>query len=95
MAGFRGKEVAVKSFVKSECFKGRVRGPGSLAQSHFAQSRFAQSQDRVEQDPAPSRAPTALELLLIFIPQACPHHRQLEYLPTGMELLLSKEICAL
>lgn len=90
MAGFRGKEVAVKSFVKSECFKGRVRGPGSLAQS-----RFAQSQGGVEQDPAPSRAPTALELLLIFIPQACPHHRQLEYLPTGMELLLSKEICAL
>lgn len=90
MAGFRGKEVAVKSFVKSECFKGRARGPGSLAQS-----RFAQSQDRVEQDPAPSRAPTALGLLLIFIPQACPHHRQLEYLPTGRELLLSKEICAL
>ena len=31
MAGFRGKEVAAKSFVNSKCFKDIARGPGSPA----------------------------------------------------------------
>lgn len=86
LAGCRGREGAVKSFVKSKCFKGTARGPGASV---------VPSQGGMEQDPAPSRALTALELLVIFVSQACPHYRQLEYLPTGMELLLSKEICAL
>jgi len=31
LAGFRGKEVAAKSFVNSKCFKDIARGPGSPA----------------------------------------------------------------
>lgn len=63
MAGFKGKGVAVKSFVKSKCFKAEQ---GALARC--SASVVLPCPREGWRGPSASRAPTALELLLIFVP---------------------------